>query len=173
MRTPCRRGGSHATVVRSPPPHRRRPARPGVQQEERASAVRVLAHSPAVRSPARTARPAGRPATPAIGTASRRAGSPIRAASTDAEIARPTAAPRGSASRGTPNRTQSVAPLVPVDIVERRTGGVGGVGRVDAAAREIPDEPAVDGADEHFAAARALFPMPCCRSSHSSLAAEK
>ena len=47
-------------------------------------------------------------------------------------------------------------PGAEVDVVEQGAGGVGGVGDVAGAAGELPDQVAVDGAEEELAAAGAL-----------------
>ena len=59
----------------------------------------------------------------------------------------------GSMARGTPSMVeQVVAPSALVDVEEQRADGVGGVGGVDAAAGQPPDQERVDGAEAELAA---------------------
>ena len=81
----------------------------------------------------------------------------------------------GSTARGTPQeRQQLVIPLAAVDVVQHRAGGVGRVGGMDTAARQLPDQPAVDGAGRQLAClgARACA-SGTLSSSHSIFVPEK
>ncbi len=96
------------------------------------------------------------PATPRIGIAAPRM---LRLG--HAEIGGAVPDLRAACARGTPKRPSSVVvPGAVVDVEEQRPRGVGGVGGVDPAAGQPPDQEGVDGAEAKVAAlgplARAL-----------------
>ena len=137
---------SHATVVSSRL-LRGDGARPGVQEEEAARAVRVL-----------------REARPVAGLAEER-----RLLVAGDARDRGTAAPPRAVAATTPEEgtiarqdlardveegEELVVPRARVDVVEQRPRRVRGVGHVHGAARELPDEPRVDGAERELAARR-------------------
>src|SRR5262249_6132161 len=64
---------------------------------------------------------------------------------------------REDVARDAEEREELVVPVASVDVVEERAARVGGVGRVDGAAREVPDEPAVDRPERELSA---LGPEP-------------
>ena len=119
---------------------------PGVHQHEAAGAVGILGHAGRRCSAGRTARPAGRPPC-------RRSGCGRRGYRPWLSATRPLdALTSGSICRGTRNKSQQfLVPAAGVDVEEQRARGVGLVGDVRRAARELPDEPGIDRAERELA----------------------
>ena len=115
----------------------------GVDQHERAGAVRALRVADVEASPGRTARPAGR-------RRCRRSGrsSPRNAAGSVRPTSPYDGTTSGSAARGTPNSSHSsVPPARRREVEQQRAAGVGRVGDVARAAGQPGDDVGVDGAD--------------------------
>ena len=59
---------------------------------------------------------------------------------------------RQEALRNVQQLKQSLVPAQLMDIEEHRAAGIGVIGHVDTAARQLPDEPCVDGSEQQLAA---------------------
>ena len=136
-----------ATVVSSPRVDGTGSA-PDVHQQERARCRRCTWRRPARSRPGRTAPPADRPATPAIGMPSGSPGTPRVIAEQPRRAAAPRAAP--PAARRTAAHSSSANRAAP-QVEQQRARRVGDVGDVHAPPGQPPDEEAVDGAERELA----------------------
>ena len=76
-------------------------------------------------------------------------------------------------ARNTQDLQQLVVPLQGMDVEHQGARGVGVIGDMDLAAREFPDQPGIDGAEQQFArSARSRTPSTLSRI-HLSLVPEK
>ncbi len=125
----------------------------GVQQREAAGAVGRFQHARLETGLPDASPPAGRRRRPGSGWPR-----PKRSASGDAEIGGAIAHLGQHLHRDVEQVADVGSPAALVDVVEQRARGVGGVGDVRLAAGQLPDQPAVDGAEQQLAVSA---PRPC------------
>ena len=155
-----------------PPGHGGEQAVPGghgrrarVQQQEAAGAVGVLRHAGARSTPGRRARPADRPRCPRSG---RRAGSQPTSVVSPIDAAR--GDDLGSSARGTSSSASSSSSHATVRRSrQQRARGVRGVGRVDAAAGELPRRASVSTVPKASSPRSAAAPGPGTWSSSQAI----